>query len=162
MIFLSSHRIITEFPLNGYGAVRTSRYRKVNDFDDPTSGSHSEHQEPPTPNSKPPNHHPRRTDYPTQQKHARFICRVCVHISFLLGSEKPLNYFEIHLRMWQYLLFGCLTHNCLTELKEYHAKSFRSVGQQTQGPVYVKTQIKMKHHFYVFSLPIIFSSLHLL
>lgn len=89
IIFLSSHRIITEFPLNGYGAVRTSRYRKVNDFDDPTPGSHTEHQEPPTPNSKPPNHHPRRTDYPTQQKHARFFCRVRVHISFLLGSEKP-------------------------------------------------------------------------
>lgn len=114
IIFLSSHRIITEFPLNGYGAVRTSWYRKVNYFDDPTPGSHSEHQEPPTPNSKPPNHHPRRADYPTQQKHARFFCRVRVHIGFLLGSEKPQNYFEIHLRMWQYLLFCCLTHNCLT------------------------------------------------
>lgn len=87
--FFPTLRIITEFPLNGNGAVRTSRYRKVNDIADPTPGSYSNHQEPPTPHSKPPNHHPRCAYYPTQQKHARFFCRVRVHMMiFLLGSEK--------------------------------------------------------------------------
>lgn len=79
---------------------------------------------------------------------------------FCQDRKKLQNYFEIHLRIWRYLFSAVLL---LTErAKALSCKVIWQCQIANTSLVYVKTQIKMKHHFSVFSLLIIFSSLYLL